>query len=146
MAKILIVSGIFVTALTVLVWVGIVEASIPVLKLSQLRSAEYEGGTIRLDEGQVAQIDSLAPLRFTIATKNDPSSTLQVESDAPPPENLKVGIDVGLLGEYNREKQSFRASKVSTRCPSRYQASEDAGGVGVNGYPPSKAEKEDVKS
>lgn len=143
MAKILIVSGIFVSALAVLVWVGVVEASIPVLKLSQLQSAEYEGGTIRLDDGHVAQIESLVPLRFTIAAKNDPSLTLQVESDTSKPENFKVGIDVGLQGEYNREKRLFRAFKVSTRCPSRYEATKDAGGA-MSGYP-SKAEKEDVK-
>ena len=149
MVKIFIVSGVFVTALAVLVWVGVVEASIPVLKVTQLGCADYAGGTVKLNEGKVASIEKFYPLKMTVIARDDPSTTLQVESTASPPENLKIGIDVGLVGEYSREKKVFRAYKISTQCPSRYVATENAGS-GTNYSPkpqPAEAQpKEAVKS
>ena len=138
MAKILIVSGVFVTALAVLVWVGVVEASIPVLKVTQLGCADFAGGTVKLSEGKVASIENFYPLKMTIVARDDPSMTLQVESTASPPENLKIGIDVGLVGEYSREKKVFRAYKVSTQCPSKYEATKDGASKDkgpASGYP-----------
>jgi cytochrome c-type biogenesis protein CcmE len=133
MTKLLIVSGIFVTALTVLVWVGIVDASIPVLNLSQLDSPDYAGGSVKVNEGKVKSIHSKYPLRITVEARNDPSSILEVESTVSPPDNLIEGRDVGLMGEYSREKKLFRAYKVTTVCPSKYEASKD--GASKDGGP-----------
>lgn len=131
MKKPLALSVIFAAALAVLVYVGLMERSIPVLRLTQLRSAEYVGGAVQVDGGEIASIDSYAPLLFTVRPEGDPSFVLRVRSERLAPENFKEGIKVSLRGEYDPKEDVFVAYKVSTQCPSRYEASGEAGNGGT---------------
>ena len=63
--KPVVVGLIFLAAMVVLLWVGISSASIPVLKVGQLQSAAYQGGTVRVDDGKVASKMLTALKRFT---------------------------------------------------------------------------------
>jgi len=133
--KLLVVSAIFLCALGVLVWVGVVDASIPVLKLGQLSSDAYKGGNVQIDDGKVAAIESYAPLRFTVTAENDSSLSMQVSSPRSVPENFKEGIKVSLRGEYDPKRNSFEAYKISTQCPSRYEATKEVDSTGEGSYP-----------
>ena len=137
MKKLLIVSFILAGALSYIAWVGIVEASIPVLQIPQLQSDAYPGGTVQIDGGKIARIESLTPLVFTVAPDGDPSLQIRVRSSRLAPENFKEGIPVSLRGEYDRSRNEFVAYKVSTQCPSRYEAAKeakkDASGAGASG-------------
>jgi len=124
MTKLIVVSTIFVCALGVLVWAGL-GASMPVLMVSQIDSPAYAGGKVQLDGGKVARIDSYTPLVFTISPENDPSCTVRVRSSRLAPENFKVGIKVSLRGDYDRSAKEFTAYKISTQCPSRYEATKE---------------------
>ena len=143
MKKILPIFFLLFTAIGVLVYVGVVYASVPVMKIAELRTITLpEDNEVRVDEGKVASIQSLAPLRFTVAAAKDPSSTLVVESRRTVPENFKVGIEVSVVGEYDGSRRVLTAYRVSTMCPSKYEASKEGGGPayatppGAPGYAP----------
>ena len=129
--KLLVVSAVFLVALAVLVYVGVVSGSIPNLKLAQLASPKYEGGPVQVDDGKVAAVESYAPLKFTVAAENDPSVVIRVTSPRSVPENFKEGIKVSLRGEYDPKTNSFNAYKISTQCPSRYVATSEVEGEGA---------------
>ena len=140
MRKLFIVSGIFVVALVVLVWVGVAGASMPVLTVSQIDTPSYTGGKVQLDGGKVARIDSYTPLVFAVAPEGDPSRLVLVRSKSIAPENFKEGSKVSLRGEYDRKSREFTAYKISTQCPSRYEATKEAESAGAAyGEPGGKA-------
>ena len=112
MKRLVAVAGVLVCAVAVLVWVGIVEASIPVLRLSQL-GAGYEGGTVQLDGGKVREIQSHTPLVFTIYQDGDPSSVIRVESERLAPQNLRKDIPVSLRGTYDANRNVFTAYGIA---------------------------------
>ncbi len=132
MKHLIAVSAILAGAVGVLVWVGIVQSSIPVLTVTQLRTG-YAGGAVQLDGGKVAAIQSLMPLSFTIASSEDPTARVEVRSDQIAPENLKEGTPVSLRGTYEPGSNSFQAYRISTQCPSRYEAANEAPGTAAAG-------------
>ena len=127
--RLFIIGVIFILAAGTLVTVGVVSRGIPVLKVEDLFAAESiasPGDTIRVDDGKIVSIDSLAPvLRFKYATEKEPDNIVQVESSRNPPENFRVGIGASIKGIYDREKKLFKAYQVSTNCPSRYDPKEE---------------------
>lgn len=137
MQKILIVSVIFIAALGTLLWVGVASA-IPELSVTEVLAEQPlvngaqrgEDSPCQVKDGKVLAIESLAPLRFSVASRYDPTRVLSVTSDRSVPDNFRVGIDVGLRGTYQREKGVFEAYRVTTKCPSKYEASKD----GMGGY------------
>jgi cytochrome c-type biogenesis protein CcmE len=129
MKRIALVGAVFLSALVVLVWVGVVNASIPVLQVAELLSEEYKGGEVQVDGGKIAKIESYAPLRFSVAAENDPKLAIAVASKVGVPENFKEGIKVSVRGEYDRDTKIFHAYKVSTQCPSRYEATSEVEGT-----------------
>ncbi len=135
MKKLVIVSAIFVSALVVLVWVGIVQGSVPVLELEQIVGprSSYDGGKVQLDGAKIAGIESLTPLRFTVASSRNPELVVNVQSERLPPENFREGIKVSLSGRFDRSRRLFVAEKVSTQCPSRYEAASEASGATATG-------------
>ncbi|MCH2367839.1 MAG: cytochrome c maturation protein CcmE [Planctomycetes bacterium] len=127
--RLFIIGAIFILAAGALVTVGIISRGIPVLMVKDLFAAEptfRPEDTIRVDNGKIVAIDSLAPrLRFKYATEKEPGNVIQVESDRNPPENFRVGIGASIKGTYDREKKFFKAYQVSTNCPSRYDPKEE---------------------
>lgn len=133
--KFVLVASIFALALGALAWVGLASA-IPVVSVAEVQRPELQGQEVEVKEGQVRSILSYAPLRFTVGPRSGAGTTILVETPRPVPENFKLGIDVGLRGVYDLEKQIFAARVVTTKCPSKYEASEDAKKVeGLPGYP-----------
>ena len=132
MKKILVVSAIFVAALGTLLWVGVASA-IPDLSVAEVLESPLVNGAqpgdaspCQVKDGKVLAIESIAPLRFSVASRHDPTRVLAVTSDRSVPDNFRVGIDVGLRGTYRPQKGVFEAYRVTTKCPSKYEASKDS--------------------
>ena len=132
MKKLIPVVVLFLLALTALVWVGL-ASMIPVLGVARLRTEEYQGGNVEVKDGQVSAIESIAPLKFTIKPRAGVEPRVLVETPRSVPENFKVGIDVGLRGTYDSEANLFSAYHISTKCPSKYEASKE-GKPAESGY------------
>ena len=124
MPKPLIVGAVFVSAVGVLIW-QVAASMIPVIKIHQL-FAEEHGGKVQVDNGEIISIESRAPLQFTVGVKQDPETRLMVKSTVTVPENFKIGIPVSLRGTYDTENQIFNAYRITTQCPSRYEATKEA--------------------
>jgi cytochrome c-type biogenesis protein CcmE len=123
--KLFIVGVVFLSAMGVLVWIGIVEGSIPVLTVAQALS-QPAGKVCRIDKAKIHSIESLSnPLLFTIAADENSSQTIRVESRESAPDNFSVGKNVGVKGVYDSKAGRFMASEVTTQCPSKYEASKD---------------------
>jgi cytochrome c-type biogenesis protein CcmE len=125
MTRLVVVSLIFAAAVGVLIWVGTVQASIPVIRVSEVL-ARSPDGYMQVDDGKIVEIASLEPLRFSVAPAKDPAAILWVESRLAPPENFRKDIEVSLRGEYRKDRQTFEATRISTQCPSKYEASKEA--------------------
>lgn len=125
MKKLAIVSLVLVAAIGVLVWVGVEAASIPVVKIAELKGGAHGGIDVQVD-GKVVAIESYSPLSFSVASEKDPANVLLVSSERSVPENFKVDSSVSLRGEYQKEKSLFVAYRISTQCPSKYEASKEA--------------------
>lgn len=140
MKKLVIVTFTLVSAIGVLVWVGVQAASIPVVRVGELKGGAHWEEEVRIDDGKVVAIASYSPLSFSVASEKDPANVLLVSSERSVPENFKVGSNVGLRGMYRRDRNVFEAYQVSTQCPSKYEASKEAekeasGGYGASGLP-----------
>ena len=132
--KPLIVGAVFVSAVGVLIW-QVSASMIPVIQLHQLFADEHPQGKVQVDNGEITSIESIAPLKFTVGVKQDPTTRMLVSSTVTVPENFKVGIPVSLRGTYDSEAKTFHAYKITTQCPSRYEATEEAyKAAGAPGY------------
>ncbi len=113
----------FVCAVGVLIWQAF-SSMVPVLTVNQVLSEEYTGGMVQVDGGKIIAIEGLAPLKFTVGIPSDEASRITVVSTQPVPENFKVDLDVSIRGEFDQAAGVFHATRVTTKCPSRYEASE----------------------
>jgi hypothetical protein len=136
MKKLVIVSLVLVSAIGVLVWVGVEAASIPVVRVAELKGGSHWEDEVRIDDGKVVAIESYSPLTFTVANEKDPSNVLLVASERSVPENFKVGSNVGLRGVYRKDRGLFDAYQISTQCPSKYEASKEAEKAAAGYAPP----------
>ena len=123
--KPILIGGIFLSALATVLWVGVQSASIPVFKIRTLLS-DKPTGPLQIKDGKIAEIESLLPLRFKVSSRSDPGTSVWVESKRTVPENFKLDVDVGLEGEYEAKSRVFKAYRITTQCPSKYEASKDA--------------------
>jgi hypothetical protein len=135
MKKLVIVTFTLVAAIGVLVWVGVQAASIPVVRVGELKGGAHWEEEVRIDDGKVVAITGYSPLSFSVASEKDPANVLLVTSERSVPENFKVGSNVGLRGIYRRDRNVFDAYQVSTQCPSKYEASKDAEKEAAGGIP-----------
>lgn len=126
-----IIGLVFFFAVGTLLYVSIREGAIPVLRIDQIRGSDYQGGECRVDDGKLAAIKrQVDPLRFVV--QSEAGGTLIVESRRHPPDNFKIGNPVGLRGFYDRDRNVFVASHITTACPTKYEP----GGPG--GAPPAQ--------
>ena len=121
MNKTVIVGLVFLCALGTLILV-MVRSTVPVLAFHELDSARYEGGNVHINDTQIVEIETLGPLVFFVSPRGHGSSRMRVESRQSVPENFKPGLDVGLHGTFDVETNTFHAYRVTTACPSRYEA------------------------
>ena len=139
--KLVVIGLVFLSAVGALVWVGIVEGSIPVLQVHQLK-AQPPSGRCRVDEAVIESIESARmPVRFTMRADGQGGQVLPVELNSPAPDNFKVGIPVSVLGTYDAKMGIFRAEKATTKCPSIYKAAGEATGE-AKAYKPSPVSPE----
>ncbi len=138
--KLAIVGVVFLSALGVLVWMGVVEGMIPRMKIQDLKSSQYKGGYCRIDEGvEVNSIEhGASPLEFTIRSTKEPDQVIAVTTKRNPPDNFKVGIGVAVTGTFDPKTGKFVAEEVTTACPSKYQASKSPAMAGADAPPPEK--------
>jgi hypothetical protein len=122
-----VIGVVFVSALTVLVWAGYTSASIPVLKVHDLRTV-YAGGTVRVTDTKIVSIESDSPLVFRVSPREGALDEVRVVSERTMPENFQVGRDVGLTGDYDRLTNTFTARTITTQCPTKYEASKEGRG------------------
>jgi cytochrome c-type biogenesis protein CcmE len=121
--KLIVAAAVLLGAVGVVVWMGVVEGSIPVLGIRQAK-AEAAGKLCRIDKGKVHSIERTNPLLFTIGSEDDAALLLSVEAPTTSPDNnFKVGASVSVKGQYDAQAQRFNASEVTTACPSKYEAS-----------------------
>ena len=130
--KLAIVGVVFLTAIGVLVYMGVVEAGIPMVKIKDLLATEWKGDhqpqTCQIDEVKIASIEHQpSPLEFTISSASEPGVLLKVKSRRNPPDLFEVGKGVHLKGVYDPKTKTFIAEEVVTNCPSKYEASKSAG-------------------
>ncbi len=130
--KVFVISVVLVGALSAIVFLGVLEGSIPDYdRLSDFVASGYTGGegqgNVKI-VGKIASIESLMPLEFTIHDIENPTVSVRVQTDEAPPQNFKAGNDVGLRGSrYDPETRTFHAYHITTKCPTKYEASEQAG-------------------
>lgn len=133
--KLVVAALVFLGALGVFIWMGIVEGSVPVLGIQSLKSEGFTG-ECRIDDGVVHSIERMAsPLVFTIRSEKDPRLLLAVESNRIPPDNFSQGKKVSVKGSYDPPTQKFIADQVTTACPSKYEASKEGQKAGPAAAP-----------
>ncbi len=63
-------------------------------------------------------------VRFKLADKEQPGSSIWVHYQGAVPDSFKPGAEVIVEGASAEEGQSFKAHSLMTQCPSRYEPSE----------------------
>jgi hypothetical protein len=123
--KLLVVGVVVLGAIGIFMWVGVVEGSIPSFRVHQFLAKHYEG-ECWVDDGKVRSIEHPAgPLIFTLESPSNPDLILKVESPRNQPPNFKIGGSVSCKGEFRPSEGKFYAVELTTKCPSRYKASEE---------------------
>ncbi|MCI0650806.1 MAG: cytochrome c maturation protein CcmE [Planctomycetes bacterium] len=119
--------------LATLIIFGVLHGSVPELQVRELLAEKPVGREIKL-HGIIERIHSeVRPLRFTIRDKTDPAILCEVEVDDFRPDIFKVKTDVAVRGVYLPEQGLLRADWISTKCPSKYEASQELGGPTESG-------------
>ena len=94
-----------------------------------MKTSEYVGGYVAVDDGKILSIESTVPLKFTVVQEKNPNIVMLVESPRTVPENFKIDVPVSLQGTFDRSKNLFTAEVIKTQCPSKYEASKKEGGA-----------------
>ncbi|MEE8142402.1 MAG: cytochrome c maturation protein CcmE [Planctomycetota bacterium] len=122
-----------------LITLGIVYGGIPELQVEQVLAGDYSGQEVKV-KGIIMSIESeFRPLRFAIRSFNEPDAVMHVEIDDVRPDLYKVDTDVAVVGIFDTQKILLQGDKIYTKCPSKYEASEELGSPG-KAYPPGKPE------
>ncbi|MEM7236176.1 MAG: cytochrome c maturation protein CcmE [Planctomycetota bacterium] len=123
--RLVVIALVFLGAIGVLVGVGIQANSTPVMRYAQLAEVGSTREVI-VDDARVVKIEQRFPsLKFTVAPEGHTGEPLQVVGEIAPPENFKDGGPVVIRGFFDPKKNEFRATKVTTKCPSRYNTKEE---------------------
>jgi cytochrome c-type biogenesis protein CcmE len=134
--KIPIVVATLVAGLGFLIYMALAEGSIPSYEVAEVaapgfeaRAARAEPKTIRI-EGFVLSVEQEGdPMRFTVVDQRKGiEATVRVEStpEYVKPDTFREGAEATLEGTYDPDARLFRAEKIWTKCPSKYQEIENA--------------------
>jgi len=128
--KIFVVAFVFAVAIGTLIWVGVASAGTPVLKVSDLLNGNYDqqhaGKRVQIDNGNIVAIESRQPMRFDIASKDSPDMVVHVVCERSAPDNFKVDVHASCTGTFDSASRTFTAAKVATKCPTKYEPTEDS--------------------
>ena len=64
-------------------------------------------------------------MRFDICDREQPDLVISVEVDDLRPDQFKVTNDVAVQGIYDPLEKKMHGTKIYTKCPSKYEASEE---------------------
>ena len=124
--RLVVIATIFLAAVGVLVGVGLSESAVAVVDFDQLvlEPDQFRGEEVMV-EAKILEIASMSPLAFTVATEGFDDHAVQVTSEVAPPENFRRDGGVMLRGVYDASKREFHATRITTKCPSRYDTEEE---------------------
>lgn len=112
---------------------GILEGAIPEVGVAELSAPENQEIEVRLI-GVIQAIErDIRPMRFTVRDMKDPAALVQVEVDDHRPDIFKVDTDVAVVGRYHSASRTFSGTKIFTKCPSKYEASDAKGSAETYG-------------
>lgn len=110
-----------------LIAMGVSQGAIPEVHVENLKGGEFNGKQVRL-LGVINKIETdTRPMRFEIRGMNDPSVVVLAQVDDQRPDLFKVDTDVAVVGSYNADTQAFSGTKIFTKCPSKYEATDQLG-------------------
>lgn len=114
-----------------LITMGILQGAIPEVGVAALQEdPTYHGTSVRL-LGVITEIEGEGrPIRFTVRDMGNPDASVPVVVDGIRPDLFKVDADVAVIGVYDRESGRFEGTKIFTKCPSKYEATDETGAGG----------------
>ena len=130
--KIIAASAILASAMAFLVVAGIRNTSIRHYTPDQLvvNAAHVDNKGVQVDglilEGSPKWDPAAFELTFAIRDRQS-ESTVNVIYSKLKPDNFKEGGNVFVEGKYDAERNLITASKLTTKCASKYEAAESAG-------------------
>lgn len=134
--KIPIVVATLVAGLGFLIYMALAEGSIPSYEVAEVAAPGFEAyrdagssePKLLKIEGFILSIEREGdPLRFTVIDqRRGIMETLAVESTAVKPDLFRPTAEVTLEGTFDPSARLFRAEKIFTKCPSKYQEVENA--------------------
>lgn len=133
--KIIAASVILASAMAFLVVAGIKNTSIrhytPDLLVANAAQVNNKGVQVDglIQEGSQKWDPEEFKLSFAIRDRKG-ESTVNVVYSKLKPDNFKEGGNVFVEGKYNAERNLITASKLTTKCASKYEAAESAGETG----------------
>ncbi|MFV1957326.1 MAG: cytochrome c maturation protein CcmE [bacterium] len=83
------------------------------------RSIRISGNVV---DGTINYSQKSLLLAFTVSDMEDPTKTIDAKFNGPAPDALKAGVEVILEGTYNRENNTFMATVLLAKCPSKYES------------------------
>ena len=110
-----------------LITMGIIKGGIPEMPVRDLlaNAEEYQEGKIKIS-GVLKKIhQNTRPLKFDVCDREDKSLVVQVEVDDVRPDVFEEGKDIAVIGIFQSSDRSMVGTKIFTKCPSKYEASEN---------------------
>ncbi len=110
-----------------LITMGVLQGAIPEIGVDALSSGAFDGETVRL-QGVIHAIETdVRPMRFTVRDLENREMTIVATVDDHRPDIFKVDTDVAVIGVFDAKTQVFEGTKIFTKCPSKYEATDSMG-------------------
>ncbi|MFQ5653926.1 MAG: cytochrome c maturation protein CcmE [Planctomycetota bacterium] len=117
---------VIVLALSGLITMGILEGGIPEVQVRELLPEDSPRTQVKV-QGIIKRIDKeTRPLRFQIHDREDENIVIDVVVDDTRPDVFKEGNDVAVVGIFDGKGGVLQGEKIYTKCPSKYEASQEA--------------------
>ena len=116
--------------LIALITMGVIQGGIPEVPVRTLLAspAEYSETKIKL-QGVIKKIHrNSRPLEFEICDRENEELVVRAFVDATCPTVFDEGKDVAVEGIFDSVTGQIRGQKIYTKCPSKYEASEEMKG------------------
>jgi cytochrome c-type biogenesis protein CcmE len=127
MKKIAIPALLLLVGLVGLITMGVIQGAIPELQVHELLADRSRGPEVKV-HGIIERIDKgTRPLDFMIRDKAQEGVNVRVLADQSMPDTFQVDYDIAVQGRFDAAAGAFRADKIFTKCPSKYEADEKLG-------------------
>lgn len=127
MNKLVIPVALIGIGLATLMTVAIVQGGVPELQVGGVAGGDWKNRELKV-HGLLASIErDQRPLRFTLKDKDDATKLMPVVAELNKPDTFQLEYDVAVQGRYDAAAGVFKAEKIFTKCPSKYEADEKKG-------------------